>query len=458
MAIGDYLSYLNPANYNVFGVENPAYTGLLGDQAAGLKRSSNIAGLLGAAAALAQGVSGQGARRSAAQNIIGALGAGYGSAGQAYQQGLQNFGQTQQLAIQQRQQAGVQAMKMKYPDLADEFDTNPAGAFRIVAEREAATRKPTVVSEGGTLVSPTGEVLYSSTKNKPQARIMTPDEVMQYQLPTGAGQKYQVDATGKISPIEGTLPTKELKPESFTGDYGNLSMRMFGTADVSKLSEPQRKELGKEADRLGVGKSGTNVTVNTGDLSKTTKSKLEETILSSGDALTRLNTIQASYKPEYLGIKFRGAQEWATLKDKFGALKPEEKTQLANFSSYKQNATQNLNQTIKDLTGSAMGVQEADRIISTLPNAGTGLFDGDSPTQFESKLNNAIEQTKYAIARKNYSLNNNLKWENLPLSKMPNIINQRGAAIAQQYKLDPTKPADLKTINRQLAAEFGINF
>jgi hypothetical protein len=447
MAISDYIP-------NVFGVENPAYTGLLGEQAQNLKGSSNISGLLGAAAALAQGMSGQGPRRSGALNVLNALGAGYGASNQQYNQGLQNFSQTQQLALQQRQQAGVQAMKMKYPDLADEFDTNPAGAFRIVAEREAAAKKPIVVE--GNLVSPSGNVLF--TANKPQARMLTNQEAADAGLPYKEGQRYQVDASGKLDLIQGTTPPKDLKPESFTGDYGNLSMRMFGTADLSKLSEAQRILLGKEAERLGIGKSGTNVTVNTGDLSKGTKAKIEESVLSSGDALTRLNTIQASYKPEYLGIKFRGTQEWATLKDKFGALKPEEKTQLANFSTYKQNATQNLNQTIKDLTGSAMGVQEAERIISTLPNAGTGLFDGDSPTQFESKLNNAVEQTKYAIARKNYSLNNGLKWDNLPLSQMPNIINQRGAAIAQQYKLDPNKPADLKTINRQLAAEFGINF
>lgn len=148
---------------NVFGVNNPLYAGLLGQpQAEALSKQSNVAGLLSAAAALAQGMGRQGARRSAFQNIIGALGAGYGSAGQAYQQGLQTYGQTQQLALQQRQQAGIQAMKMKYPDLADEFDTNPAGAFRIVAEREAATKKPTVVSEGGTLVSPTGQVLFTA--------------------------------------------------------------------------------------------------------------------------------------------------------------------------------------------------------------------------------------------------------------------------------------------------------
>ena len=155
MAISDYI--------NVFGVENPAYSGLLGpQQSAGLKSSSNIAGLLGAASALAAGTSRQGPRRSALQNIIGALAGGYGAAGQQYQQGLQTYGQTQQLALQQRQQAGVQAMKMKYPDLADEFDTNPAGAFRIVSEREAAARKPTTVSEGQTLVSPSGEVIFQS--------------------------------------------------------------------------------------------------------------------------------------------------------------------------------------------------------------------------------------------------------------------------------------------------------
>ena len=437
-SIGKYIPTSLP---NVFGQENPLYAGLLGaDQSQALSRQSNLAGLLGAANALVQGMSKQGGRRSAAQNIINALGAGYGSAGQAYQQGLQTYGQAQQLALQQRQQAGIQAMKNKYPDLADEFDTNPAGAFRIVSEREAAERKPTVVSEGGTLVSPKGEVLYSSTKTKPQARMLTGDELTQLGLPTSSGQKYQIDANGKVDLIQGTAPTK---PATSIEEF-----QFYQSQGGKKSYENFMKDK----------TPSTSVTVNTGELSKGTKGKLEETILSSGDALTRLNNIQASYKPEYLSIKFRGSQEWSTLKDKFGSLNPAEKTQLANFSTYKQNATQNLNQTIKDLTGSAMGVQEADRIISTLPNAGTGLFDGDSPTQFESKLNNAVEQTKYAIARKNYSLNKNLKWENLPLSQMPNIINQRGAQIAQQYKLDPKKPADLTTINRQLAAEFGINF
>lgn len=255
--IGEYIPTSIP---NVFGQENPLYAGLLGaPQSQALSRQSNIAGLLGAAAALVQGIGRQGGRRSAAQNIIGALGAGYGSAGQAYQQGLQSYGQAQQLAMQQRQQAGVQAMKMKYPDLADEFDTNPAGAFRIVSEREAAAKKPTVVSEGGTLVSPTGEVLFSSTKTKPQARMLTNQEAADANLPYKEGQRYQVDASGKIDLIQGTAPAKENKPatsieewqfyksQGGTKSYGDF---LQGKAPTTNLSVTLPNDPAKRAQAL----------------------------------------------------------------------------------------------------------------------------------------------------------------------------------------------------------------
>ena len=251
--IGEYIPTSIP---NVFGVNNPLYAGLLGaDQSQALSKQSNIAGLLGAAAALVQGMGRQGGRRSAAGNIINALGAGYGSAGQAYQQGLQSYGQAQQLAMQQRQQAGVQAMKMKYPDLADEFDTNPAGAFRIVSEREAANKKGIVVD--GNLVDPTGKVLFTSTK--PQARILNADEVSAAQLPTSGGQKYQIGADGKIDLIQGTAPTKENKPatsieewqfyksQGGTKSYGDF---LQGKAPTTNLSVTLPNDPAKRAQAL----------------------------------------------------------------------------------------------------------------------------------------------------------------------------------------------------------------
>jgi len=148
MAIGDYLSYLNPTNYNVFGVENPTYSGLLGpEQSQALSQRSNIAGLLGAAAALAQGMSKQGPRRSGLQNVIGALGAGYGSAGQAYQGGIEQMANAQRLAqmrLQMNQAAQTQQAiegLINDPRVAGDatkiafIRANPAEALKILQEQ-----------------------------------------------------------------------------------------------------------------------------------------------------------------------------------------------------------------------------------------------------------------------------------------------------------------------------------
>jgi hypothetical protein len=92
MAISDYIP-------NIFGQQGQMYEGLLSPQdMSGLSQRSNIAGLLGTAAALASGVSRQGPRRSALQNIIGALGAGYGASGQAFQGGIEQMANAQKLA------------------------------------------------------------------------------------------------------------------------------------------------------------------------------------------------------------------------------------------------------------------------------------------------------------------------------------------------------------------------
>jgi hypothetical protein len=290
---------------------------------------------------------------------------------------------------------------------------------------------------------------------KPNARLLTAAETTEQGLPTDRGQMYQLDSNGKIDLVQGTMVDKE----KFTGEYANLANTMFGTSDINKLSPTQRKQVDSEAERRGMTKAEKSAAkIYTGDLSKPTVGQVEQGVLSDAAAVTRLNNIQFSYKPEYQNIKFRTGQAWNTVRDKFGGLPDSEKRQLAEYSQYKQNSLQNLNQTIKDITGAAMGVQEAERIIASLPNAGTDIFSGDSPTEFEAKLNNAVKQTKYALARKNYALKSGLKWENTPLDSMPSIINKRGSEIAKSYNLDPKKPADLQTINRQLAAEFGIAF
>ena len=145
MAITDYIP-------NVFGYAAPTtYEGLLGmglitpEQMKKQQNVANIQGLLGAGLALAQGMSKIGPRRSAAENILGALSGGFGAAGGAYQQGLQNVVQQQQLqsaALAQRQAVNklksIEQAKAEYPDLAPLADID-SGEFvkKVIARKNA---------------------------------------------------------------------------------------------------------------------------------------------------------------------------------------------------------------------------------------------------------------------------------------------------------------------------------
>jgi hypothetical protein len=147
MAISDYIP-------NVFGASNPMYEGLLGaEDATALSKRSNVAGLLGAAAALATGMGSQGPRRSALQNVLGALAAGYGTSGQAYQAGIEQMANAQKLAqakLQMQQNAMAQQavnQLLKDPAIANDpaavayIRSNPTDAIKQYAEMRAFQRQ-----------------------------------------------------------------------------------------------------------------------------------------------------------------------------------------------------------------------------------------------------------------------------------------------------------------------------
>jgi len=500
-----------------FGTAPKFYEGLLGaDETAALQKKAQIQGLLGAGLALAKGMSSYGPPRSALQNILGAVAGGFESSGGTYQQGLQNYQtqqQLEQLKLKQQQtrnqMTGIANAKTKYPDLAPLADIDPQEFVKAVAAREetnrARERMATYEQIGAPQAAPNQQQvspavkapsipLYGDMGEAPQ-NVIAPTQQPQQQLSQLEQNKQQAaifrqrqqqallnkdteaakffgDRAEELYPKAGfyrvgdelistidmkPVYTAKAKPEEFTGNLGNLSLRYFKTKNPADLDANQLNFLDTKAKEMGIGE-GTKINVYTGQLEKPNKAKVQEQQLNTGDQIARLNNIQFSYRPEFLNIKFRAGQAWNTLKDKVGNLPAEEKATLANYSTYKQNSIQNLNLTIKDLTGAAMGVQEADRIITSLPNPGTGVFDGDSPTEFESKLNNGIQQAKYALARKQYALKNGLNWQDTPLDQMPSIINKRGEDIAKQYKLNPKDPKDKNIIKTQLAAEFGIAF
>jgi len=269
---------------NILGTVPSYYGGLLGaEEAKSLQSRANTQGLLGAAIGLLGGMGTRGT--TAAQNIAGALGGGLQASQGAIQQGITNYGQQQQLMLQQRQQAGIAAMKLKYPDLADEFDTNPAGAFRIISEREAVSRKPTVVSQGGTLVSPTGEVLFaSSAADKAKGKVLTLEEMTAFGLPTKEGQKYQIDANGAVTLIQGTGPGKDGKVATSIEEY-----------EYAKKNDGYK---GTFAQFRASNVPSTNVTVNAGqkalltDVGKNVAESINNTFVTAQGAQSTLRTIE----------------------------------------------------------------------------------------------------------------------------------------------------------------------
>lgn len=185
MAIEDILSGLP----NFFGGVPVGFEGLLGtdqaglDRTAALQRRANIGGLLASVGALAQGMSSEGARRSPLQNIVTALGAGYGAAGQTYESGLRNIlaqqqFQTNLLTQQQAQarQAAIGSILKEDPALATLLQIDPAEGVKQLALRQQMQqlRRPTTPVPSQVVTPVPSKPAVDMTKLPPATIVTTP--------------------------------------------------------------------------------------------------------------------------------------------------------------------------------------------------------------------------------------------------------------------------------------------
>ena len=517
-----------------FGTAPKFYQGLLGaDETAALQKKAQIQGLLGAGLALAKGMSAYGPPRSALQNILGAVAGGFEGAGGTYQQGLQNYQtqqQLEQLKIKQQQtrnqMTGIANAKATYPDLAPLADIDPQEFVKAVAAREETKRArermagyeqigmpQTVTNQQQVSNAPAASsiALYGDPSELPVVSNQQPQQAEQQlsQLEQNKQQaalfrqkqqqallnkdtdaaKYYADRAEELFPRASFVRVNDelvyaaggdftpvykakAKPEEFTGNLGNLSLRYFQTKDPTKLDDKQLKFLDDKAREEGIGGGPKIVTnVYTGQLSKGTATEVEKEQLSISDQIANLNNIKLSFRPEFLKPQYRFAQDWTALKDKLSSkgLNETEKYSLRQYTEFRQNTVKNLNATIKAITGAAMGADETVRIRAQVPDAGDGILSGDSPTQFESKLNNITKDLTYALARKEYALRKGLNWKDIPLDQIPKIMDQRGSEIARGLGLDPekldreAKKGDPKAIQQRrsiqnsVLSEFGIS-
>lgn len=242
--------------------------------------------------------------------------------------------------------------------------------------------------------------------------------------------------------------------------------RLMAERDALPPNHPDRAQYDKTIADYKAGRGDTNVSVSNGPMTptKTAATKVDEDLLAASKGLMQLHAIQQQYKPEFQQFQDRVAFSGLATKEKLGGkLTNKQKQDLSNYSSYRRNAAGSMNAYIKEITGQAMSVQEAERITKGMPNPGQGLFDGDSPTEFQSKMNDAMTQTKMAIARLSYIKRNGMSLMDgngnpvVSLARMPAIINKRGADIEKELSKTGIKGSILDTaVHRQLAIEFGL--
>ena len=194
-------------------------------------------------------------------------------------------------------------------------------------------------------------------------------------------------------------------------------------------------------------------------LEKKTSGTVEDKILKAGDTLAQITSIKSRMKPEFQEIGTRLGMSWNSLKDKLNpdSLNPKDKEKLNQFTQYRADAGQLFALTLKDLSGVAVNPTEFKRAENWLPNPGTGIFDGDSPTQLEAKVDRFEDFTRKALMKYSYIKRHGLTVNDVDVEEMPILMNQRGDELANKFESQGVPPEDIpRLVKMRLADEFGL--
>lgn len=435
---------------NALGTTPPAYLeGLLGTQATeDLRKRSIGSGLVNALVGYAAMPKNQ--NLGLGRILAGAAQAGMQGAQGVYDTATKDYMTSQQIAEMKRkqdlaryQQTAIEKAATQFPQYADAIRANPDLLKDIIGSQ---INVEVDYKDAGDKLVPVNK-----KTGAPMANLQPIVKTQGVDYKDVGDKLVPLDKfTGK--PIEGLQPIPKVLTTSNTIDYDRYAAEQKALGKVPmdfNTWNLQTKKAG--ADNI-------NLPPEALGLGKTAQGKVDEALLSSGDRLSQLNQIQMSFRPEYQTIPYKTKAAWVGIKDKFNTANPEEQAKLKNYSAFRQDSVRQLNTYINEITGAAIGQgEEADRIKAGVPNVGSGMFDGDSPAEFEAKLNNTVKTLKLAEARLAYVKRNGLAITNIKIDEMPSLIAKREKQIIEANNLDPAKNlTHRQQLKQQLATEFGL--
>ena len=199
-------------------------------------------------------------------------------------------------------------------------------------------------------------------------------------------------------------------------------------------------------------------------LTKTTVNEIQKRLLNGTEELARLQDIDRTFDPKFMELGTRLGIAWTAGQEKLGIdVSEADRAELDAFTDFKRNAVENANRAIKEFTGAQMNKDEVPRLMNSMPNVGQGIFDGDSPTEFMSKMRSITRSLRLAQARYAWALREGkdpLK-TGVSIDGMERILRERQNEIireARERSPDISDEALRSVVVQRLGTEFGLTF
>lgn len=324
------------------------------------------------------------------------------------------------------------------------------------------------LSEGDTLIDPAdGRVVAGGMPKVPSGYAWTPDGAL---APISGGPSdprvIEQDAAAKArgTPVPLTERGTLVYP-SFGGSSTSTPMTPFpsgaGGPNAATPGDAGRP-LPTVTDVPGVGRV---MQMPAPPLAEPNKVKAEADMGMLAGQRGQLRAMEQKFKPEYQETWTRLGMSSAAMREKLKIAPPNDadKAKLQEYTDFRAETSRFFNDTLKNMSGAAVTPQEYERQARNLPDPGTGFFDGDSPSEFRSKMKNNSEFLAKAQARLAYMRKNGIELgsDKMPsLDAMPQLMEARGKVIDRDLQMrqpNLSPEARRKEMLRIVAAEFGID-
>lgn len=236
---------------------------------------------------------------------------------------------------------------------------------------------------------------------------------------------------------------------------------------IGRMPRERARALGMAAAAAGKGDLGKLIMdeVDKDKLAKEARTEVDKKEERATDSLLRLRNIRSSFDPDLLTYGTQAKMRIAEIQAKAGKLDKATEEKLYKFATFRRDAAAHFNAVLKDNSGATVTEQEMKRNGVELPNAGSGMFDGDDPVTFQAKLDRGEEIIALGIARTRHLRQNGFTGsldaaaKQMPIERMRDLINQRAKQIESELRqANPGMPQPIidRQRNLKIKQEFGI--